>query len=145
MGNQISGEQLTVAFYRPTSSFSAGIALNGTGLTNVVNVTEEGILSAIGILVATGPGGSITAALEIQVDGQTTESIAIYTAGITFQPAIRGWNTMGDGAGAPGGGNSVLMIPVGLAYQTSLRVGINVTVAGSSGSLDVNVMRGKRI
>ena len=126
---------------------SATRVLTSTGLTNVIDVTEAGVL----IFVAGGvtqalnsSGGNVTAVLEIEVDGGSTRTIEWYTAAsiysmngvgqFSYRTASEGVATS-DGFGMPMGA---------VRYKTSLRVGINVTTQiGTAGTARIMCLRGK--
>lgn len=129
MGNQISGEDLAFEAFNPVAT-SSSITLGSTGVTDVVNVTETGILGSI----AWVDNQTGTWALELTVDGQTLVSIPIAVAGVR-QPIGNAYMTVSAAA---------ICLPFNLRYASSLRVSVNVTVTGT-GSVVLSMIRGKKI
>jgi len=113
------------------------------GSTDVLNVTEAGILFGIGVIITTQPSGTVpTITIDTTVDGGTTRSIELNTASLTWQlgfQAVAGVDTNSDGSNI----NRKAYLRLGIAYQTSLQVAINVaTVVGTQGAATFAVLRG---
>ena len=138
--NFLGGSVTTMTYYTPIAVNVAGISLTSVALTNIINVTESGKISAIGVYVATPVSGTPLANLEIQVDGQTTQTLAFFTGVGAFSAELGAWGSLVSGP--PG---NTYVIPVGLPYQISCRVGLNVSQAGAGGTFNISVMRGKAI
>ncbi|MCB7129665.1 MAG: hypothetical protein J3T61_09025, partial [Candidatus Brocadiales bacterium] len=77
-----------VTAYEPQVLSSISKSLASLGSTDIVNVTEAGILLIIGIKVTTNIGGPVDANLDITVDGGTTRSLPLYAVSI-FTAAIQ--------------------------------------------------------
>jgi len=127
--------------YVPQALSTSVVSLTATGITNIVNETEAGVLNEIGIAINTVVLASATANLEIQIDGGSTISSPIFAGAATLSAA---WKAV------PGSGTSAVgdfrVISFHVPYLTSVRVGINVTgAAGVTGELQVTVTRSKRI
>ena len=116
---------------------SASVNLTGTGLTNMINVTETGQLCEIAISYG-AVSGTPTVNLEIQIDGQTTQTLSM----------LAGSGSLTDAAFAfalDDTGNAKLRIPIFTRYKTSCRVGLNVSAAAAGGTYKATVTRGKKI
>ena len=116
------------------------MSLTSTALTNITNVSQDGVLHTVTLHLTTALVGNCTADLEIQVDGTATQNISVFAAGTSLAAPLRGM---------PGTGAVLLddfrSLPVFVPFKTSLRVGLNVTVASATGNLRVSVLRSKRI
>ena len=66
---------------------AVAVALDAIASTDIVNVSEEGILQGIAGLIITNTGGSITANLEVTIDGVVVRSIDLYTASTRWDRA----------------------------------------------------------
>jgi len=129
--------------YAPQPISTLSKSLTATGSTDVVNVTEAGVLSAIGIRTTAAADGTPTMTLDITIDGGTTQHLKVYTAATSFDPSLVAFNLNGtSGAGAANG----VVLVLGTAYKTSLQVAANVTGASTStGTVQVSVLRGKQL
>jgi len=120
---------------------STNVSLTSAALTNITNVSsEEGVLHTVTLHITTALIGNCTANLEVQVDGSATQNISVFAAGLSMASSLQGM---------PGTGVVLLddfkSLPVFVPFKTSLRVGLNVTVASATGNLRVSVLRSKRI
>jgi hypothetical protein len=128
--NSIGASSVIFEAFTPVFSSSA-ISITGTGVTDLVNVTETGYLASI----AWNDNSTGTWAVEITIDGQTTVNVPVVIGGV--KQAIASAFTMVSA------GN--FMWPFGnMRYTSSLRVAINCTAAGS-GSVTIAMIRGKKI
>ena len=125
---------IPVASYQPQAADTAAIDLTATGVTNIISQTEKGILSSVGIRVNTVAATNVTATLEIQINGGSTQSISVYNGGVVFVTSLLALD--GNGTGSTIGDFRV--INLNIPYQTSCRVGINVT-SGSIGAGEIQV------
>lgn len=133
----------TVIAYEPQAASTIDKSLTATGSTDVVNVTEAGILLEIGILVNTGVSVSVpTVIIDITIDGGTTRSIELYTASLGWSASFKALakrDVLSDGDT----GGDVATLILGTPYLTSLQVAINVTTAAdTTGAIQVSVLRG---
>ena len=118
--------------------FAADRAMNAAGTSNAVNVSETGILVSIGIYRSVAWAGSPTMFLEIQIDGGTTRQIQICAGAANFPDTIP--FGVFDGIGF-----TSLQYLIVTRFQSSLRVGLNVTVGGSGGTSRIVVIKGKKL
>jgi len=116
--------------------------LTATGTTDIVNVTEAGLLLAITFGVTVGITGSITSNIEIVVDGGATRTIPGYS-GNTWNPAGMGIWQLGERTIQGLAVDDHGVITIGSRYATSLRVSHNISVGGSAGTIRFGVLRGK--
>lgn len=108
------------------------------GVQNVLNVSETGQLYSVAIGLLPTSAGTLAATLEIQVDGQTTQSIVLYSAGVLNLPVIYPF-----GINAGGGAGFSAILAFNARYASSLRIGLNITVT-TSGTVYLGVTRGRR-
>lgn len=142
--------------YEPQVISTISKSLTSATSTNILNVTESGILDAIAIQVSAQLLGVNTTTIDCTIDGGTTRSIKLYTGQTTFDPgiipfanpagtlnnAVQAVTTMS----APGLyiGDSIIL-PFATPYRVSLQVAINVTSGGSGGTINASVLRSKLI
>lgn len=109
------------------------IALNGTGVTNAVNVSgERGILQLVSFrLMGTTLTGSPAGHLTIQIDGGTAMTLTIWDNNIDADNDVAGFvpvNANNDFSTAGAGFD----LPLHLPYNTSCLVSFTISVAASS-------------
>lgn len=126
----------------PLEAFEAipttlAVNLGSATVQNAVNVTEVGELYSVSIAALDTPVGSLAANLEIQIDGQSAQTLTLYTAG-AVNPALAAFSTF-----ITTGSDLHVFLQFKARYGTSLRVGVNVSVAGS-GTVYLGVTRGRR-
>ena len=110
--------------------------------TNIVNVTEGGVLNQIALNVTTPPDGAPTVTLVITIDGGTPISINLYTAALTWAASILPFAVIGDGGNA----NDRLVLTLNTPYRSSLQVAFNVTGASATvGTVQASVLQSKII
>jgi len=119
--------------------------LGATGTTDIVNVTETGVLLVIPFVCTVGITGTLTSVLEIVVDGGTTRTINVYTASSSWDAAGIGvWNLgVQNIVGATAKDHGVITIVS--RYSSSLRVSHNISSAASSGTIRFGVLRGTKL
>lgn len=118
-------------------------AVTATGTTNIVSVTEAGVLLGIGINVSTAIlGGTPDSTMEITIDGGTTRSFSVLIGQIEWNASQ--WLMVSSHTA--GGGSAVRshgFMPLNVPYATSLTVAHNIVDAASStGAYDITVVKG---
>jgi len=109
--------------------------------TDIVNVTESGMLLQLSARIDNNTGGTGEASFDIQIDGGSTVSIPLFHSGAQrWADEIRGFAhdpiLIGNAA------NHVILLSFFTRYLTSLRVSLNVTNIFAAGdSLRVSALR----
>lgn len=124
--------------------FTADRAIGSTGLTNIVNSSEVGYLATIGIWFTVSPTGTPTLTLELQIDGGTTRSLTLLSAAATWSNDVIPWIASHQSAASNSNINS-LHLNLNVQYNSSIRVGLNCTGAGSAGTAHGVVIKGPRL
>ena len=137
-----AAEAVNIAFdLQPFSTVN--VDLTAIATTDILNVTESGLLQGIGFFV-TEPNMSAlhVSTLEIIVDGGSTHSIPVFNLAVTW--AADGVGNWQASEGSQGNFNfDVAYAPLNIRYVVSLIVRLKVTVVGSATSaLRINVLRG---
>ncbi len=99
-----------------------------TGLTNIVNITGDGVCGGVSLRVKVVPDGAPTLVLEFEVDGEAQIDEPIYTSLNTWSDALRVLAQNRDGNTI---GHTVL-IPCNIVFETSFRCGLRCTVSGGA-------------
>ena len=133
--NSIGGDSGIEAFEAIPSTLA--VNLGSATVQNVVNVSEVGELYSVSIADLDSPIGTLAANLEIQIDGQAAQTLNLWTAG-TVNAALLAFSSFVDG-----GGDLHIFLPFKARYAISLRVAVNISVAGS-GTVYLGVTRGRR-
>lgn len=122
---------------------SAGRLTTSTGTTDCVDVTETGILMSVSILTWSSMTGNYTMNLEIIVDGGATQTFAVATVSTAYEDLATRSFAINGASGNTAYDNAV--IPLGLRYETSLKVSLNCTASNSNGRIQLSVLRGQKI
>lgn len=118
------------------------ISLTSAVLTNVIDLSSQaGIIHQISFSIDTVLTGNNTSALEVQIDGQATQSISLFSAALTFPNTILAF--LGSGTGLVV--NDFRTFLFTLPFTKSARIGLNVSIASALGALRLTVLRSKRI
>lgn len=158
-GNLISSggtPEITVAerfeWISPVNGTGTQVCAVDTGQDiDIIDVTETGHLTAIGVVCSksTGSSGAADVWLDITIDNGTTQPFQLAFAARAWGTALQPFVAVGD---VPDSGDVVghaLLIPVGLDYGTRLQVAWRSTVTTSFGAdewdLAATVLRGKKI
>lgn len=130
--------------YEPQLVSSISKDITVTGSTDIVNVTESGILFSVGITVTTSISGTVpTVTLDITIDGGTTRAIELYTALISWPEKLKALMLTATNSFSGITANSRGRLIFGTPYLTSLQVAVNVTTAvGTAGVITAAVLRG---
>ena len=115
--------------------------LSAATSSDIIDVTESGILVAIYMRVLIAPTGTPTARLEFVIDGETQQNLTMYSAGTTWVAGFTPFGVSGDGSSI----GDRARIYLGLRYKTSCIVRANTTIAGSAGDLQFAGDRGLQI
>lgn len=142
VANVNAGIMNSFALQAPTV---VAVAINAVAVTNVINVTEGGKLLAVGVKLETANvNNAPTVTLDVNTNAAGAQSVKLYTAANTFDPGITAFiNTnTGGGATAP----DSLWFPIGVEYETSLKVDLNVVGATLAACvLRITLLRGKKL
>lgn len=133
----------TIIAYEPQAASSISKLFTDGTSTDIVNVTEAGILFSIGVLVTTNAtNGTTVASLDVTIDGGTTRSIVVYDGTVTgWANSFRSLASRSDtDAGQTAADTAVLIF--NSPYLTSLVVAINVTTVDVGGAATFSVLRG---
>ena len=132
--------------YEPTLT-SVAVDLNAIASTTIINVTEQGRLINIGIIVTNALVGSVAATLDITIDGGTKRSFTLWggTDEFWIDGDLMAWATL-----LTFGGKAIhekMVIPFHIPYAASLLIAIDVTDAsGTAGDeVTVKVIKGLKL
>lgn len=118
------------------------ISLTANALTNVIDLSSQaGLIHQISFSIDTVLTGNNTSALEVQIDGQGTQSLPLFSAALIFPNTIL--SLLGSGTGLVVNDFRVFLFT--LPFTKSARIGLNVSVASALGALRLTVVRSKRI
>jgi len=117
--------------------------LTATGTTNIISVTEKGVLLGLGIQTTTAiSGGTPDSTIEITIDGGTTRSFNLHVGAVTWEAGqFIPWTSLAASGGNTDNnhGNISLWVP----YAVSLTVAHNISDAASSaGAIAFTVIKG---
>lgn len=117
------------------------LTVGSTGNASILNLTDSGVLRAIGIRPTVAIGGSPDVELRFVIDSRATVTVPIYEASnqwsTTLKALSRGFST------ATGQGSLVsdnLILDLWDEFTTTITVDLHVTTAGSSGTLSVTAL-----
>lgn len=138
------------AFGQAITLTSTNVNLNTAANNTLFTSSSSTILGSIGCMVTVPPNGAPTAVLKITTNGgSTTASYSLYSAAnvwpdslfpfITWTPR-RNPSEISPPSLGNLGGDSFLINFANLSAPASLKVEIDVTTAGSNGTLQCNVM-----
>lgn len=136
--------KLTAIVYEPQSISAIARDVSGTGATDIINVTEAGILLDMGLLVTTAVTGTPVVTFEITIDGGTTRSVSVWNGSSNWVDSFKAVAARAEGAGKGSAAQDAALIVIGTPYKTSLQVAINVTTAAGVGVITASVLRGVR-
>lgn len=129
--NSLLGDDATL---ETQEAIPTTLAVNlGSATSQSLTYTEAGILTRVSLAQLSTPIGSLAANLEIQIDGLTAITYNLYTGGVR--------NTALLAFGGESG--SYVVFGFNARYVSSVRVGVNISVAGS-GTIYLGVCRNRR-
>ena len=122
---------------------SVSCTLGGTDTTNLVNVTESGILVSVACIVQTAPSGANPDnELEITIDGGTKRNIALWNGATTWGIGeLRPYATIGDGSSV----DDRFVLNFGIRYKTSLLIAFDRIATAGGGQVRFSIFRGAKL
>jgi hypothetical protein len=140
MGGITSIPSLSLESFEPQFA-EASVSYTSAAKTAILDVSETGILSAIGERVTTTVSGSPTIDLIITIDGQETTHL-LRNGANTWEAFYQNFSVNEKNGDVIG---ELFMIPLVLRYRSSLKIEVDVTGAAAAGVANWSIARGRAL